>query len=265
MAKQKKNKGVKAVTKKAQQLERLTVEYVPTDSLKPNDYNPNRQGEGDFSLLIRSIEEDGFTQPIVAQASTRVIVDGEHRWRAARQMNMETVPVVFVDMTEEQRRIATLRHNRARGSEDMDAASQVLRDLRELGALDWAADSLNIDDDELQRLIDDVPAAQALAGEDFSQAWAPARGETQEGVAAQLGTHSMTASAKEKLAENRFAMAAAPDEATRTKLEHASRQEVARVVVMYRDSEAEIVRSVLEPKPAERVLELCRLRLADAG
>ena len=40
------------------------------------------------------------------------------------------VPVVFVDMTREQMRVSTLRHNRARGSEDIDKSADVLKDLR---------------------------------------------------------------------------------------------------------------------------------------
>ena len=35
--------------------------------------------------------------------------------------------------------------------------SFVLRDLRELGALDWAQDSLMLDDSEMNRLLDDKP------------------------------------------------------------------------------------------------------------
>lgn len=133
------DKGMAAVGKKASALERLVVEYVAVDSIKPNSYNPNRQTERDFELLLLSMKEDGFTQPIVCQRESREIVDGEHRWRAGRHLGLEMVPVVFVDMTMEQMRISTLRHNRARGSEDIDLSTKVLQDLRELGALDWGA------------------------------------------------------------------------------------------------------------------------------
>ena len=168
-----KSKGEAAVAKAANALETLVVEYVPVADLHPNDYNPNRQSDHDFELLLRSMTEDGFTQPIVVQREGNSIVDGEHRWRAAQKLGYESVPVVFVDMTPEQMRIATLRHNRARGSEDIDLASSVLRDLQQLGALDWAQDSLMLDDTELARLLEDVPAPEALAGEEFSAAWEP--------------------------------------------------------------------------------------------
>ena len=127
------DRGRREVAKKANALETLKVEYLPVGVLCPNSYNPNRQSEADFELLLRSIREDGFTQPIVALREGNVIVDGEHRWRAARKLGMAEVPVVLVDMTLEQMRIATLRHNRARGSEDIELSTELLRDLRGLG------------------------------------------------------------------------------------------------------------------------------------
>ena len=158
-------KGKKEIDKKNVSLKELAIEYVSVDSIKPNNYNPNRQSEHDFELLLKSMEEDGFTQPIIVQQSTKMIVDGEHRWRAATVLGYTEIPVVFVEMTPEQMRIATLRHNRARGSEDLELSVQVLRDLQELGALDWAQDSLMLSDDEINRLLDDIPVPEALAND----------------------------------------------------------------------------------------------------
>lgn len=128
-------KGKAAVAKTAQALERLRVDYIPHGGLKPNPYNPNRQSDHDFQLLCQSMTEDGFTQPIVAVVMNQehldspkfkgnasyslgdlVIVDGEHRWRAAGTLGLTEVPVVVTPMTPDQMRIATLRHNRARAA-----------------------------------------------------------------------------------------------------------------------------------------------------
>src|SRR5690349_8625748 len=132
------------IAKKYNTLETLTISYVNIDTLYPNAYNPNRQSDREFELLLKSMEEDGFTTPIVAQSTTKMIVDGEHRWRAAKRLGYKEIPVVLVDMTDPQMRIATLRHNRARGSEDIELTIKVLQDLRTLGALDHAVDSLNM-------------------------------------------------------------------------------------------------------------------------
>lgn len=168
-----KDAGRKQVLKKIKTLQVLEVEYVPTDSLFPNAYNPNRQSDREFDLLLKSMEEDGFTTPVVAQRKTKMIVDGEHRWRAATRLGIKEIPVAFVDMTPEQMRIATLRHNRARGSEDVELSIKILQDLRELGALDQAITSLQITDRELKVLIDDLPAPEQMANDEFSKAWMP--------------------------------------------------------------------------------------------
>lgn len=147
---------------RANRLEKLEVTYVPTDTIRPNSYNPNQQDERDFALLLASIEADGFTQPVIAQKHTGEIVDGEHRWRAAKQLGMPKIPVVLTDMSPEQMRIATLRHNRARGSENADLTANVLRELAELDALDWAQTSLLLSDDEINRYIDELPEPAEL-------------------------------------------------------------------------------------------------------
>lgn len=169
----KQDKGRKDIEKKFHKLQALKVEYVSIESIYPNAYNPNRQSDREFELLLKSMEEDGFTTPIVVQRKTKQIVDGEHRWRAATRLGYKEIPVAFVDMTPEQMRIATLRHNRARGSEDVELSIKILQDLRELGALDKAVDSLQISDRELRVLIDDLPAPEQMANEEFSNAWLP--------------------------------------------------------------------------------------------
>src|SRR3954464_7927057 len=79
---QKRDKGRAKLEKKNNVLTRLQIEYVPYDSIHPNTYNPNRQSDHDFELLLASITEDGFDQPILVHRESREIIDGEHRWRA---------------------------------------------------------------------------------------------------------------------------------------------------------------------------------------
>lgn len=263
-------RGLRQVESHARRLERLEVVYVPIDAVKPNSYNPNRQDPETMELLKRSIREDGFTQPIIAQKSTGQIVDGEHRWRAARDEGMEQIPVVYVDMTDEQMRVATLRHNRARGSEDVELSAEVLKDLRELGALDWAQDSLMISDEEMMDLIDDLPSPEGLAADDFSDAWTPERGHTAEGgvdvdgsvdlveeqeaigVKAVASTRAATEEAKRRME----AIAGATTAKERTEVTR-HLQLPYRVQFIFTGEEAEIVRDFLGKQPAQRLLDVC--------
>lgn len=263
-------KGKAEVTKSAKALERLEVVYAPIGQIRANSYNPNRQSEHDFELLLRSISEDGFTQPIVAVKTEDpklaaeqpyTIVDGEHRWRAAAQLGYQEIPLALVPMTEAQAKIATLRHNRARGSEDIELATEVLRDLQKLGALDWAADSLMLSDDELNKLLEDIPAPEALAGDEFSEAWTPnsdataSQGSGQMGDGTTVDTHA-TPGALQKMRDSEAAMAGARTEEERQAVQRD--RQVYRVALQFTDEEALDVKKVLGDRPAVELLRLCR-------
>lgn len=251
-------KGRKAIEKRNKVLQRLQVEYVPISQVHPNSYNPNRQSEHDFELLLRSMEEDGFTQPVIVLMDG-TIVDGEHRWRAAAKLGYEEIPVVRVDMTPEQMRISTLRHNRARGSEDFELTAALLQDLRELGALDWAQDSLMLDDLELQRMLEDVPAPEALMAEDYGEAWQPS--EMAESRDGERSAASMTPEALERIreAERRVAQARTEEERKAARRD----ADIFRISLVFSGDQAVLVRSVLGDRPAQRVLELCELHAGD--
>ena len=63
------------------------VEWVPSDTVTANDYNPNQVAPPEMELLRLSIMADGYTQPVVtlAEGEGRVVVDGFHRRRVGRE------------------------------------------------------------------------------------------------------------------------------------------------------------------------------------
>ena len=269
-----KPKGSAEVDKKSNALEKLVVEYVPVGDLKPNDYNPNRQSDHDFELLLRSMREDGFTQPVVALKATKIIVDGEHRWRAGQALGYTEIPVVYVDMTPEQARIATLRHNRARGSEDVELAASVLRDLVQLGATEWAQESLMLSDEEMERLLEDIPAPEALASDEFSQAWIPSDVDDETGATDDIseapqtvssvvtaapggGTQmqAMSVQAIEAARERERQLALAKTAEERQKIQQEA-QQFFRLMLLFQGEEAVLVRGVLGDQAAEKLLNI---------
>jgi ParB/RepB/Spo0J family partition protein len=250
-------KGRAKVEKLNNQLERLDIRYMAPGAIRPNNYNPNRQNEHEFTMLCRSISEDGFTQPVIVAEDGVTIVDGEHRWRAAQHLGLKEIPVVVVPMEEAQAKIATLRHNRARGSEDIEAATAVLRDLEKMGNLDWAADSLDLSDEEIERLLADIPAPEANASDEFGEAWSPLgrtaaeTGTTHDGQADQ----SPAAISQSRANEERLAQAKTEEE----------RQAILRDSKLWRlvlqfsgEDEVALVKRVLGDKPATLVLQWCR-------
>ena len=259
MSKRASRKGKKSIAKKFETLKALAIEYVAIDSVNPNNYNPNRQSEHDFELLLRSMEEDGFTQPIIVLKENRVIVDGEHRWRAAAALGLEEIPVVFTDMTPEQAKISTLRHNRARGSEDLDLTANIIKDLEQLGALEWAQDSLMLDNTEIEKLLEDIKAPEAHAAEEYSESWDVGSDETlerpEEGPDGTKRS-SVTPDALEKIraAEVKAKEAKTVEERSQARKE----AKVYRLSLVFAGDEADIVRDVLGDNAAQTVLDLCK-------
>ncbi len=260
-----KTKGRAAIKKKFKALERLEVTYVPIESLTPNAYNPNRQSDHDFELLQRSMTEDGFTQPIIVRESDMMIVDGEHRWRAGRVLEYAEVPVVFVEFNDEQMRISTLRHNRARGNEDVELSAAVLRDLEKLGALEWAQDSLMLDDTEIEVLLSDITAPEALAGEQYNEGWEPSNTEIDAPDSGTRSTEtkdvSVTVDAADRQHEIEAKIREAKDEDERQMVRR--ELDTHRVVAVFSNEQAEIIKQALGRRQAERILYLCTKAIAE--
>jgi len=257
------------VAKQYKTLETLQITYVSPKDVKPNSYNPNRQSDRDFELLLKSMKEDGFTQPVIVQKSTSEIVDGEHRWRASQALGMEKIPVVYVEMTDEQRRVSTLRHNRARGSEDIQLTAQVMRDLEKLGALDWAQDTLMLSDVEVNRLLEDVPAPESLKNEEFSTAWTPTDADTeQDSVEAtehkvsggtMMKSLSVDALEQQRNLERKLQEAKTEEERQMARTD----SDMYRISLVFSGAEAGVIRSVLGKKPAEKMLDMCKKELQE--
>ena len=94
--------------------------WIDREKLKANNYNPNKVAPPELKLLKISILEDGWTQPIVINDDF-TIVDGFHRWTLSghKEINSLTgglVPVVILEgKSSNDKKLATIRHNRARG------------------------------------------------------------------------------------------------------------------------------------------------------
>jgi hypothetical protein len=126
-----------------------------------------------------------------------------------------------------------------------------------LGALDWAADSLDLSDEELNRLLEDVPAPEALAGDDFGEAWVPGDEGSQDTATA---TTASTAAASDALRAREQALANARTEEERSAIMRD--RAVYRVTLSFANEQAAVVRDVLGDSPAEKLLALCEAEAA---
>lgn len=159
------------------------VQWIPIDSVIANDYNPNSVAPPEMKLLERSIDADGYTQPIVAWAVKDgfEVVDGFHRNRVARecpQINQRVhghLPIAAINTKTSARneRIAsTIRHNRARGKHKVEAMSDIVVELKRRNWSDTRiCNELGMEQDEVLRLCQITGLSELFSDQDFSKAW----------------------------------------------------------------------------------------------
>ena len=164
---------------------------VPIEKIKPNTYNPNAVAPPEMKLLYESVREDGYTTPIVCYHSvkndTYIIVDGFHRYRIMldypdiyeREQGM--LPVSVIDKPIDHRMASTIRHNRARGSHNVELMSNIIKELHEIGRSDaWISKHLGMDRDEILRLKQITGLTALFRDIKFGNAWQPAEEKEEE-------------------------------------------------------------------------------------
>ena len=166
---------------------------VPFEKIVPNTYNPNSVAPPEMKLLYDSIKEDGYTMPIVCYYSVKkdlyAIVDGFHRWRVMKEYpdiyerEHGMLPVAVIDKPLAGRMASTIRHNRARGSHNVELMSNIVKELHELGRSDaWLSRHLGMDKDEILRLKQISGLASLFKDVNFGQAWKPVEMENEKSL-----------------------------------------------------------------------------------
>lgn len=136
-------------------MERLTA---PTKSLHPNDWNPNKMNERQYAAELESIKTYGFIDPITVRAHPSKkrqyeILDGEHRWRAAQELGIDTLPLVVVDVDDVNARKLTIVLNETRGKADIVDLGALLAELASTIGADDLRLGLPYSELELEELI----------------------------------------------------------------------------------------------------------------
>lgn len=152
---------------------------VPVEKIQANTYNPNAVAPPEMKLLYQSIKEDGYTMPIVcyylSENDKYEIVDGFHRYSVMlnhkdiyeREKGM--MPVVVIEKDISNRMASTIRHNRARGSHDIQLMVNIVSELTESGMSDqWIMKHIGMDADELLRLKQ-ISGLQKYANMEYSE------------------------------------------------------------------------------------------------
>lgn len=159
------------------------VKWVVSNNVTANDYNPNKVAPPEMELLEISIQNDGYTQPVVTFPSGDKVevVDGFHRTRVGKESKIVRervkgyIPTVIIrkEQSGKSDRIAsTIRHNRARGKHQVDAMSEIILELKNRN---WKneriARELGMDEEEILRLCQITGLQDIFKDSDFSKSW----------------------------------------------------------------------------------------------
>jgi ParB-like chromosome segregation protein Spo0J len=166
------------------------VLWVKSETVDPNDYNPNTVAPPEMRLLALSIDADGYTQPIVTTGldnadgiGSSETVDGFHRGRVGKEVPSVRsrvhgyLPITRIKGSRSgraDRMASTIRHNRARGKHGVEAMSSIVRLMHLAGWTDEKIqEELGMERDEVLRLKQTTGLAALFAATEFSEAWTP--------------------------------------------------------------------------------------------
>lgn len=128
------------------------VRRADVDSLIPDESNPRKADPARLGLLRLSIAKLGFIQPVFADAKTGMLLSGHQRTTVAKQLGKKTMPVVYMDVRDDEIRGSNVLFNRAtndfaafdtgskvQGRLDLDTVIAAAEELPDFDGEDWLA------------------------------------------------------------------------------------------------------------------------------
>lgn len=108
--------------------EQFNIQYLPTETLTPAEYNPRTWDESAKNGLRESIQRFGLVDPFIvnnAPERMNVVIGGHFRLEIAKELGITEVPVVYVNIPDlEQEKELNLRLNRNTGEFDWKLLTQ---------------------------------------------------------------------------------------------------------------------------------------------
>lgn len=161
--------------------------WVHRSQLQKNEYNPNKVADPELELLLISIIEDGWTQPIVgiileSQSDVLTIIDGYHRYFTSDRKELQLrhhgfIPVVLLEgKNKSDLMMATIRHNRARGQHQVLRMADIIQQMVDDGlTVNEIMNRLQMEQEEVKRLAirAGISKSELIYKHEFSKAYIP--------------------------------------------------------------------------------------------
>ena len=127
------------------------VRVVGISTLSENSWNPNQMADEMMESVIHGIKTEGFLTPVLIQASSNRIIDGAHRYKAAKKLGMTEILAQFIDVDDNQAKKLTLALNNRRGENDSVLLDNLLADLSK--EQDFSGLDVGMPQDYLDRVL----------------------------------------------------------------------------------------------------------------
>ena len=125
--------------------------------------HPNNPRHGDIGAIIESIEANGWFGTLVAQCSTGHVLAGNHRLQAASYLDIDKVPVHWVDVDDEAALRILLADNRTSDLATNDDA--VMAELlMALAKTEIGLPGTGYDGDDLDAILFDIERSNGSLG-----------------------------------------------------------------------------------------------------
>ena len=142
-------------------------EFVDVNDLVPFKRNPKKHEIEDINLIIKSIERNGWGDPLLVCPETKEILSGNGRLMAAKKMGLDKVPVVYAPegLTEKQKADLVIASNKLVEVSGYNDNLQILIDMFELNPEDFGMQAIENAVAELEDDEPEVPFTEELREE----------------------------------------------------------------------------------------------------
>jgi hypothetical protein len=140
---------------------------IRVDWLQPNTWNPNKMNAFMYSKELQSIKDHGFIDPVTVRrlASGRYeIIDGQHRWQAARDLGYERIACYVLDVGDTEAKKLTILLNELRGQAQPNELGALLKDLLADMPVESLIEELPFTPEFVQGLTDLPPLPSLMTG-----------------------------------------------------------------------------------------------------
>ena len=136
----------------------MKIVKMKTAELIEAPYNPRIMPEEMLKKLKKSIEKFGYVEPLVVNKKNNHVIGGNQRLKVLRELGVDEVEVVLVDLDDRNEKALNLALNRITGDWDYGILSELLKDLEPV-----QLELTGFDEREIEAIIGGFHASEEMA------------------------------------------------------------------------------------------------------